>query len=57
MARPAKPRSALRNPVARVLAEGRFRPKRTKPRKGKGAYRRRTRGSDAPQDPGASQPG
>jgi stalled ribosome alternative rescue factor ArfA len=40
--RPAKSKTARpkRNPVARSLSEGRYRPRQDRPRKGKGSYRR-----------------
>ena len=47
--RPAKPKATKtkRNPVARNLSEGRYRPRLEQPRKGKGSYRRRKANEDA----------
>jgi stalled ribosome alternative rescue factor ArfA len=41
--RKQRKRHSKRNPVARELAEPRYRPRQEKPRKGKGAYWRRSR--------------
>ena len=39
--RPGKAKAVKgRNPVARKLSEGRYRPREEQPRKGKGSYRR-----------------